>query len=499
MNPETLDRILSCPSLPSLPAVAVRVIELSSDPDLRLDVLAETIQNDQGLTAKIIRTVNSSFYGLRRKCNTIHQALVILGMSSVKSLALGFSLVESIGESDEHGFDFISYWRRGLYGAVAARIIAAEAGKDFADEVFLAGLLQDVGMIALYRTFGMEYVALLDEAENDSEIANIEVGRYELTHCDIGAMLTARWKFPEEFVLTIKFHHTPTAAPLDLSERIRCVHMANIAHDVLTDENPAPATARFRRLCRDWLSLTDKQADGILARVADAAVEMSSLFKLDTGDRADAEKILIRAQEMMVETAKESNKASHDESFDALLMDSQQTDPLTGAMTRSAFDVAVRDAFTEVKTAGTDLCVLLVLIDDYARIAEERDTVALDEALIGTTALLKNHFEPAGGIVSRWADSAFAIVMRGCGRAAAVALATEFRANLQRASRAWTPRGQTRPLPITASVGAAILSADTAETYDRVETLIAAAAHALQSARTDGGNSVRAFRPQAAA
>ena len=499
MNPETLDRILSCPSLPSLPAVAVKVIELSSDPDLRLEVLAETIQNDQGLTAKIIRTVNSSFYGLRRKCNTIHQALVILGMSSVKSLALGFSLVESIGESDEPGFDYISYWRRGLYGAVAAKLIAVEAGKDFADEVFLAGLLQDVGMIALYRTFGMEYVVLLDEAENDSEIASIELGRYELTHCDVGAMLTKRWKFPEEFVLAIKFHHTPTAAPLDLSERIRCVHIANIAHDVLTDENPAPATARFRRLCRDWLSLTEKQADGILSRVADAAVEMSSLLKLDTGDPADAEEILSRAQEKMVETAKETNQACRDESFDVLLMDSQQTDPLTGAMTRPAFDIAVRNAFTEAKSDGTDLCVLLVLIDNYARIAEERDTVALEEALIGTAALLKNHFEPAGGIISRWADSVFAIVIRGCGRAATVALATEFRTNLQRASRAWIPRGQTRPLPITVSVGAAILSADTTQMYDRVETLIAAAARSLQNPRDDGGNSVRSFRPQVAA
>ncbi len=71
MNHELLEEILSCPSLPSLPAVAVRVIEMTQNPNVKLDELASVIQNDQGLSAKILRTVNSSFYGLRQRCSTI--------------------------------------------------------------------------------------------------------------------------------------------------------------------------------------------------------------------------------------------------------------------------------------------------------------------------------------------------------------------------------------------------------------------------------------------
>src|SRR5579862_3133213 len=114
MNQELMDRILRCPSLPTLPAVAVRVIELTSNAGVSLDELAGVIQHDQALTTKILRTVNSSFYGLRRPCSNISQSLVMLGLSTVKSLALSFSLVTTLHGTQAEGFDYVSYWRRGL-------------------------------------------------------------------------------------------------------------------------------------------------------------------------------------------------------------------------------------------------------------------------------------------------------------------------------------------------------------------------------------------------
>ena len=109
MRKDVLEEILSCPSLPSLPAVAVRVIELTSDPNVRLSDLGEMIETDQGLTTKILRTVNSSYYGLRQKCANIQKALVMLGLNPVKSLALSFSLVSAVQDGESEGeFDFVS-------------------------------------------------------------------------------------------------------------------------------------------------------------------------------------------------------------------------------------------------------------------------------------------------------------------------------------------------------------------------------------------------------
>src|SRR6516162_4803910 len=96
MNQEMLERVLSCPNLPTLPTVAVRIIELTQQRNISVDELAGAIQNDQGLTTKVLRTVNSSFYGLRKPCASISQAIVMLGLSAVKSLTLGFSLVAAV-------------------------------------------------------------------------------------------------------------------------------------------------------------------------------------------------------------------------------------------------------------------------------------------------------------------------------------------------------------------------------------------------------------------
>ena len=89
MDAHAIEEILSCDTLPSLPATAVRVIELSQDPDCTVNELAETIRFDQGLSAKILKTVNSSFFGLRTKCASIDKALVVLGLRELRNLALG--------------------------------------------------------------------------------------------------------------------------------------------------------------------------------------------------------------------------------------------------------------------------------------------------------------------------------------------------------------------------------------------------------------------------
>jgi diguanylate cyclase (GGDEF)-like protein len=499
MNGDTLEKILSCPSLPSLPAVAVRVIELTSDPDLVLADLASTIQNDQGLSAKILRTVNSSFYGLRKKCATIHQALVVLGMASVKSLALGFSLVECLDDPDDSCFDYVGYWRRGLYTAVGAKIVASKAGKDFADEAFLAGLLQDIGMVAIYRSFDKDYVALLAKADGDSDIVNVELGEYELTHCDIGSMLAARWQMPDQFVSAIKYHHAATAAPLDMTDLVRCVHIAGLIHDALTEEDPAQTVVRLRRLCVDWFDMTREQADDVLKETAEAAVEMSGLFKLDTGNAADYEQVLENAQKQLLEASKQLNEDVQVQTMNTLLLDSQRMDPITGAMTRAAFDAAIREQFQQAREYETDLCVMLVLIDSFPKTEEADDQSATDEAVVTTAALLRSHFEPAGASISRWADSAFALVVPGCTNVAAMAMATEFRHDLQRGGRAWRFGESGHEVPATASIGAAVLDTGSAHAFQRVEQLMSGCARALQAVRTDGGDGIRIFMPKKAA
>ena len=125
MNEQLIRRITQCPNLPSLPAIAVQVLDLIQRADINLPEIARLISKDPALAGKILRTVNSSFYGRSQNVGTISQALVILGLQSVKTLVLGFSLVTHLNTKDKtKGFDYLGYWRRSIYAANAARTLA---------------------------------------------------------------------------------------------------------------------------------------------------------------------------------------------------------------------------------------------------------------------------------------------------------------------------------------------------------------------------------------
>ncbi len=113
-----LEKILSSPDLPSLPKVAMELLELTRDPDVELMEIARLVQYDPALSSKILRTVNSSYYGLAEPAPTIKRALTYLGMNTLKSLVLGFSLID-VTKQSQNGFDLIDYWRRGLFSAAA--------------------------------------------------------------------------------------------------------------------------------------------------------------------------------------------------------------------------------------------------------------------------------------------------------------------------------------------------------------------------------------------
>src|SRR5580658_7949316 len=123
MNEQLVNRIRQCSNLPSLPAIAMQVLELAQKVDVDIAEIARIISKDPALSGKILKTVNSSFYQRSQHVSTISHALVILGLQSVKTLVLGFSLVTSLEKNKGKGFKHLNYWRRSIYAATAARTI----------------------------------------------------------------------------------------------------------------------------------------------------------------------------------------------------------------------------------------------------------------------------------------------------------------------------------------------------------------------------------------
>lgn len=498
MNTKLLEDILSCPSLPSLPAVAMRVIELTGDQNVSLDELASTIQNDQALAAKVLRTVNSSFYGLRERCGTIRKAIAMLGLGPVKSLTLGFSLVSTFEQCADPSFDFEGYWRRGLFTAVAAQRFAVEARLDEPDEVFLAGLLQDVGIMAIYQVLGAEYASMIAEAKGDHRVlGRLEVERLELTHADIGSMLCKRWRLPDALVLPVKFHERPTAAPVSARDVTRCLGLGNMVHDIMTLEDSGESLKLLYRRTEEWFQIPSDRVRELTSEITEDTRKMASLFQLSIGASADPERVLAEASERMVELSRTEGSApgGTPEGIAALLLEGDKTDALTGALNLKGLEEALVAGWKGCQSGGEPLTVLVTGVDGYPRLVETTGEMDRDTIALGVTTQLRKHFEPFGGVVARLDASRFAVVMAGTQRQPAVRAANDFRHDIEVASARWS--GKMPDGGVRVSVG--VVTAESGGPIRSHRDLITSALKGLAASQAAGGNCIRAFVPKEAA
>jgi len=496
MNASVLEEILNCSELPSLPAVAVRVIEQSSDPDVSMTELAATISSDQALSAKVLRTVNSSFYGLRQKCSSIQKALVMLGLGPVKSLALGFSLVNSIETDQNPAFDYVGYWRRSLYTAMAAQAIAEAARLEKPEEAFLCGLLQDIGMIAMYRGLGERYLEVCEKVGWDHRrLAVTELEALEVQHPDVGAMLGKRWKLPDSLALPVRFHERPTAAPQEHAGVVKAIAMGNLIHDALTDEDPTGAVRRVYEKGSSWFKLRPDECEACISRVADNARELSNLFSLDTGPYSNAEQIIRQAEERLVNMTERPIESFASRKFIEQRGGDAERDPLTGMLTKASLGIAMSSAHQIYTEENESYSVTHVAVERLAEVIEAFGEGGRDAALMAIATLLNKHFEPVGGLVFRLGTAVYG-VLAPCDSEEAGRVGEAFRRSIDDVHALWTPSNAIERVHITCSLGVAGTDAVEDPTPERV---VLASAHAVQEARAAGGNRVRRTARQAKA
>lgn len=499
MDEQLLQKVLACPKLPSLPSVALRVIELTADQNVSLRKLAETIQNDQGLTTKILKTVNSPFYGLAKRCATIAQAQLMLGLNGVKTLALGFSLVTSLKEEAEAGFDYVSYWRRAVYSAVGAKAAARIMRCQNPEEAFLGGLLQDIGMIALYRQLGEAYVEIVQSVgPNHHELGKLELEKFELHHAEVGAMLAERWRLPDTLVAPIRYHEKPGAAPATHAPIVQCVALGGLAAAALTLPDANKWVTQFRRQAAEALSISGDEADDVLRSIGVGAGELASLLSVSTGPQADVQEILESAQDRLVEISLDQvRQAEKSAAENEQLHQEAQSDALTGVASQRRFRQALADTFARIGPSGQPISVAMVDPDCLRRINADHGWEVGDALLIALAHRLQTHFRPYRGLVGRTGADEFGIILERTDRASAAKLLQTFCQQVA----ASPPEPEACNLPpgtitLTVSVGLATLDAGTVHVFTRVEQLLNAADQALHAAQTAGGNCVRIFTPK---
>jgi diguanylate cyclase (GGDEF)-like protein len=499
MNSELLQQILECKRIPTLPAIAMRVIELTGNRDVSMRELSETIQNDQGLSAKILRTVNSAFYGQVTPCATISRAQIVLGLQAIKTLALGFTLVSSLKESQNGTFDYQAYWRRSVFTGVGAKVTAAKMHCAEPEEAFLGGLLQDIGMLAMYQTIGDDYLRIVNECDGDhSKLVGLELGCFELQHPSVGEMLGERWKLPGSLLAPIRYHERPTAAPREHLDVVRCVGLGNLAAHTLSAQEPAPWLNKFYKSCESWFAISPGVADDLLSAIVEGSREAAKLFELEIGSTPQIRQILESANERLVDmmlitdTEMEQVTRENEELQRAL-----HTDSLTNLPSRRSFLETMAVFFSRAHKFKETLHMALLDVDLFRRINDEYGRENGDLAIKEIARRLQQCVSNRECTLARFCGEEFALLICGVDRSAAGQLVEICRRDFMESPIEFQGTdGQTINQSVTLSCGIVTVEPATMESFEKLDRFLNAAEQAVQAAKTAGGNTIRLFSPR---
>ena len=241
-------------SLPSLPTVYFQILDVLRTPTCSVERVAEIVATDAGLTAKMLQLVNSAFFGFARKISGPAEAVLLLGLGRVRSLALTVHLFRAFEFAQNGANSAEQVWHHSLrVGQFAGRLVEAEAGSSTqAEQAFTAGLLHDLGKLILAGHLGTAYFAVLKEAsDNHLSLFAEERRRFRATHGEVGAYLLQLWGLPVPLVEATAFHDEPMRSPDASFGPLTAVHFAN-AFD--NEVNPSAAHPSFCALDSAYLA-----------------------------------------------------------------------------------------------------------------------------------------------------------------------------------------------------------------------------------------------------
>jgi hypothetical protein len=236
--------------------------------------------------------VNSGFYGLQQKVSSIRQAAALLGLHSVRTLVLGFSLASRM-QGQKAGFDHLNYWRRSMYSATAARSLARQVLPDRTEEAFVAALLMDIGALLLDQILGEEYSALYAQARTHADLPILEMHKIGMSHAEAGGVLAEHWKLPDLLKLPIAAHHAAKqVAEGPMRRMCEVVSVASRVADIFVCEDPAAVIASVRHSTLGLFAIDNESTDMLLCEVGQKTAALAPMFDVSLSSEAKYEKIL---------------------------------------------------------------------------------------------------------------------------------------------------------------------------------------------------------------
>lgn len=383
--------------LPTLAPVAVEVLRLSDDQRATLEDIAEVIRRDPGLASQLLRVANSPMYGMGGEITSLARAGAVLGLRTVKLLSLSFSVVTRPAQGDEAA---LMVWRHTLVTSAIAQNLARRREPRLADECFIAGLLADMGRLALAEE--PHYVAARTAAggwlDADAERAAIGITSNEIT-----AQILAGWSLPAVLAQAISHVDRPDAIDGPGQRVARILAVADAAARLLiAEEDAAPAALeKYNEIAALHLRAGDEEVEQLLIDAGSAVAETAAMFQTESPTELPVSDLLSRAKDglsrltldMVAALSQEEHRAAELASENQRLASEAATDVLTGLPNRRSYEDTIdREIANRMRNPQpTALGLLLMDLDKFKSVNDAHGHQVGDDVLRAFAARLGLH------------------------------------------------------------------------------------------------------------
>ncbi len=508
---DLLKSIIFSEDLPTIPEAASRLIGLLTKEDVDMAEIADLISLDVSLSSKLLKVVNSAFYGFSKNIVSISQAVNLLGLNAVQNLVLSVAFFSLKGRENVH-FDYKKFWHSSLARAVAAKLIYNKIVNPLRidnEQVFLSGLLQNIGKLILANTMQNGYRKVLQmQKEKGHELEDdvIEAECLGVDHSLTSYAIAKEWGFPDSLAQPLKYHHTPESYQGDdelVAMNAKICLLSDILAKVLSEEDPQKYHKLFWMKAKEHFSMGPIEINQILKEIHTEVDRAAEGFGLEVEVTKSIEEILMEANiklsllnmsydevnKKLIEQQVQLEKLTRElEEKNKILENLAYIDGLTGVNNHRFFQNALDTEISRAsRTENDNLSLLMMDLDKFKSFNDTYGHQVGDFVLIEFCKVVLKQLRQHD-ILARYGGEEFVVILPETSEDQAQHTAERIRAAV--AGHDFNDGNNSYSVTVSIGIGSGLPSN---EDFSK-DNLLAQADTALYDAKNSGRNRVSVFK-----
>ncbi|HHP7236625.1 MAG TPA: HDOD domain-containing protein [Desulfobacterales bacterium] len=402
--------------LPTLPGVAMKILEAVRNDHAGLKDLAAILSNDPSLSAEVLRLINSSYYGYKTQVTNVQHAVKLLGATAVKNLALSFSLVKTFLNQDGESFNYTQFWKDSLLSAVMSKKLGVVLRRPMAEDLFFLGLLNNIGILILNQLMPDQYrLVLAEKSKSGIGDADAELRVLGFTHMEVGSYITKKWGLPDLFFNAIAHHHNPENlgcdADADTQMATRVLHLTAMLVDFIGLPNKAYSLGCIQESLREYGYDEKIDIELLLSESQQLAEAVYPIFEIRIESEQSYISMLETAREELIRLSSDFISQMHEQRrvIEDLNLQANH-DGMTGLVNYQCFQKLLDEELYRAVRYRGQMSLVMLDLDYFKKINDTYGHLAGDAVLRAVGDFLRRSVRKSD-VVARYGGEEFALLL----------------------------------------------------------------------------------------